>query len=111
MYAELEGIAAGAQRKHDEVTGEGNSEDYDISLLDIIALNARSEIALGGIGDGCTSLSWAIDDDGERRQILAQNWDWTKDVGKNLVLVSIEKPGKPKIWMVTEVSQFGSCIP
>ena len=38
-----------------------------------------------------------------RRQILAQNWDWTESVGENLAMVSISRPGKPKIWMVIEV--------
>lgn len=92
LYTELEGIAAG-------VGGE-------VTLLDIVALNARSEIALannkGGLDDGCTSLAWTLSGG---RQVLAQNWDWTEDVGQNLALVSIEQPGtgKPKIWMVAEV--------
>lgn len=35
--------------------------------------------------------------------ILAQNWDWTKRVKGNCVLMSVAQIGKPKIWMVTEV--------
>lgn len=92
LYTELEGIAAGA--------------GGEVTLLDIVALNARSEIALAnnrvGLGDGCTSLAWALPDG---RQVLAQNWDWMEEVAQNLALVSIEQPGtrKPKIWMVLVV--------
>ena len=108
LWTEMEGIASGV------AAGEKASEE-EVTLLDIVALNARSEIALADgssragrtdgsaaeVSDGCTSLAWALPDG---RQVLAQNWDWTDAVGKNLVFVSIEQPGKPKIWMVTEVS-------
>ena len=74
-----------------------------VQLLDIVALNSRSEIALGLLNDGCTSLAWTFKSESPHKQVLAQNWDWTEDVGKNLALVSIEQKGKPKIWMMTEV--------
>ena len=90
LYSEIEGIAAGV--------GDG------VDLLDIIALNARSEIALSTFDDGCTSLAWTIkDESASHHQFLGQNWDWTPAVGKNLAMASITKPGKPKIWMVIEV--------
>ena len=88
LYEEMEAIAAGAH------------------VLDIVALNCRSEIALGLFSDGCTSLAWSSKDAfGSDRTILAQNWDWTARVKKNLVMMSIEQEGKPKIYMITEVSQ------
>ena len=79
-----------------------------VDVLDIVALNARSEIALGQWDDGCTSLAWRIREDGSgsERQLLGQNWDWRVGVGKNLAMMSIEQDGKPKIWMVTEVNLF-----
>ena len=86
VHVEMQGIADGA----------------GLHLLDIVALNCRSEIALGHFSDGCTSLGWKLRKDGGE-VILAQNWDWTKRVKENLVFMSIEQPGKPKIWMVTEV--------
>ncbi|KAL5514130.1 hypothetical protein ACEPAG_2891 [Sanghuangporus baumii] len=93
LYSEIQGIAKGA----------------DVPLIEIIALNARSEIALGTLDDGCTSLAWTLEEgaSGKKRQILAQNWDWTEEVGKNLVMASIDKPGKPKIWMVMEPGIVG----
>ncbi|KAI0684000.1 AAT-domain-containing protein [Cytidiella melzeri] len=75
----------------------------DVDITDIIALNARSEIALGQWDDGCTALSWKLAD----KQILAQNWDWRTAVGKNLALVSIRQEGKPDIWMVIEPGIVG----
>lgn len=84
IFAEIEGIAEGS----------------GLGVLDIVALNCRSEIALGMFGDGCTSLGWKTEKEGV---VLGQNWDWTAKVKRNLVLMSIEQPKKPKIWMVTEV--------
>ncbi|KAI0090801.1 AAT-domain-containing protein [Irpex rosettiformis] len=80
--------------------GVGTSE---VDILDIVALNARSEIALGQWDDGCTALSWKL----ENKQILAQNWDWRTSVGKNLALASICQDDKPDIWMVIEPGIIG----
>lgn len=84
LYAEMKGIAEGAE----------------LDILDIVALNCRSEIALGKFSDGCTTLCWKKNDDA---RVLSQNWDWTQTVKKNLAMVSIEQTGKPTIYMVTEV--------
>lgn len=84
LYAEMEGIAEGAE----------------LDVLDIVALNCRSEIALGKFSDGCTTLCWKKNDNA---RVLSQNWDWTATVMKNLAMVSIEQAGKPTIYMVTEV--------
>lgn len=84
VYTEMEGIAQGA----------------GLDILDIVALNSRSEIALGLFSDGCSSLGWKRSDE----VLLAQNWDWTSRVKSNCVLMSIKQENKPAIWMVTEVS-------
>ncbi|KAI5117696.1 hypothetical protein M0805_007765 [Coniferiporia weirii] len=102
LYREIEGIAAGVQVG----VGDGDGGLEGVTLLDILALNARSEIALGTLDDGCTSLAWALKGN-SHRQVLAQNWDWTEDVGKNLAMASITQPGKPKIWMVIEPGIVG----
>lgn len=49
------GVADGAQR----------------DILDIIALNVRTEITFGQFTDGCTSLYWRD----EQHTFLGQNWD------------------------------------
>ncbi|KAH9949315.1 AAT-domain-containing protein [Amylocystis lapponica] len=94
LLEEMRGIADGVGQ--DGVT---------VTLLDIVALNSRSEIALGKWDDGCTSLAWELRD--PARQILAQNWDWRTDVGENLAMVSIKQAQKPDIWMVTEPGIVG----
>ncbi|KAJ5594784.1 uncharacterized protein N7459_000992 [Penicillium hispanicum] len=88
LYAEMEAIAEGAE----------------LDILDIVALNCRSEIALGKFSDGCTSLSWKKN---ENSRVLCQNWDWKPCVSKNLARVSIEQAGKPKIYMITEAGIVG----
>jgi isopenicillin-N N-acyltransferase-like protein len=93
LYDEMRGIADG-------YSGAGK-----LGVLDVIALNSRSEIALGMFSDGCTSVAWRIEnaEGGKRKQYLCQNWDWSKEVKENLAIMSIERDGKPKIVMVTEV--------
>ena len=100
LLEEMRGVADGVQ--------EAKASADPVDVLDIIALNARSEIALGQWDDGCTSLAWHIRTSGTEKQILGQNWDWRESVGKNLAMVSIERAGKPKIWMVTEVPHLTS---
>lgn len=82
---------------------EAIAEGADLDILDIVALNCRSEIALGKFSDGCTALSWKKN---EGARVLSQNWDWTTTVKKNLAMISIEQIGKPTIYMVTEVSAW-----
>ncbi|RPD57838.1 AAT-domain-containing protein [Lentinus tigrinus ALCF2SS1-7] len=104
LLEEMKGIADGVQKAK---TSTASADEVVVDVLDIIALNARSEIALGQWDDGCTSLAWHIRTPGTEKQILAQNWDWREAVGKNLAMVSIERVGKPKIWMVTEPGIVG----
>ncbi|KAF5361406.1 hypothetical protein D9758_006233 [Tetrapyrgos nigripes] len=80
------------------------AEGADLDVLDIVALNTRSEIALGLFSDGCTSLGWKYTDN---EVLLCQNWDWVPSVKENLVMMSIDQPGKPKIWMLTEAGLVG----
>lgn len=109
LLEEMQGIADGvmdleSQKPNglhytDDVDGE--IRHHDVGLLDILALNARSEIALSKWDDGCTSVAWKLP---SGVQLLAQNWDWRVSIGENLAMVSIAQPEKPKIWMVTEVN-------
>jgi isopenicillin-N N-acyltransferase-like protein len=54
-HEEMQGIADGAGKE----------------LLDIVAINVRTEINFGLFSDGCTALSWHT----EKRAWLGQNWD------------------------------------
>jgi isopenicillin-N N-acyltransferase-like protein len=54
---------------HEEMRGIADGSGRE--LLDIVALNVRTEINFGLFSDGCTSLAWKT---GERSW-LGQNWD------------------------------------
>ncbi|KAL2820700.1 acyl-coenzyme A:6-aminopenicillanic acid acyl-transferase-domain-containing protein [Aspergillus granulosus] len=88
-YEEMEGIAQGSGR----------------SLLDIVALNVRTEIAFGCFSDGCTALSWQS----EKHSFLAQNWDWQSSQKQNLIVLEIypSSTAQPSIKMVTEAGIIG----
>ncbi|GAA6060359.1 hypothetical protein JCM10212_004543 [Sporobolomyces blumeae] len=94
LYREMEGIAQGS----------GND------VLDIVALNVRSEIGLATPVtpiDGCTSFGWR---DSEGVQWSAQNWDWKASAARSLVMLDIRAyaPTKrPRIRMMTEAGVIG----
>ncbi|EME86512.1 uncharacterized protein MYCFIDRAFT_88844 [Pseudocercospora fijiensis CIRAD86] len=93
FLVEMGGIAKGAR----------------VPLVDVIAINVRTEITFGlwnqakSTSDGCTALSWKTNDGA----FLAQNWDWMEEQKPNLVLLTIRQHGKPTIKMVTEAGLIG----
>jgi isopenicillin-N N-acyltransferase-like protein len=54
---------------HEEMRGIADGAGRD--LLDIVALNVRTEINFGLFSDGCTALAWHT----EQHSWLGQNWD------------------------------------
>jgi isopenicillin-N N-acyltransferase-like protein len=54
---------------HEEIRGIADGAGKE--LLDIFAINVRTEITFGMFSDGCTALAWQTDN----RSWLAQNWD------------------------------------
>ncbi|KAH6625618.1 peptidase C45 acyl-coenzyme A:6-aminopenicillanic acid acyl-transferas-like protein [Boeremia exigua] len=94
-YEEMEGIAEGA----------------GVGVLDVVALNVRTEIRFG-MGGGCTALGWRVggnegEGDGEGRVWLAQNWDWDTAQKENLIITRITQPGLPTLIQVTEAGIIG----
>ncbi|KAI2602480.1 AAT-domain-containing protein [Hypoxylon sp. NC1633] len=94
----------------------GIADGANISFLDILALNVRSEINFGlfsdtskGIidvpSDGCTSLGWLTGS----KSFLCQNWDWLVEQGPNIIVCHITHTGTniPNILMVTEAGIIG----
>ncbi|OJJ50301.1 hypothetical protein ASPZODRAFT_59106 [Penicilliopsis zonata CBS 506.65] len=97
-YEEMCGIAAGAE----------------IPVLDVVALNVRSEITFGLFvqdaaaapeSDGCTSLSLQT----ATTSLIGQNWDWRQDQAPNLIVCRISQPGSgiPDFAMITEAGIIG----
>jgi isopenicillin-N N-acyltransferase-like protein len=89
---EIRGVAEGSGFAHDE----------------ILALNARSEIALSArMVDGCTAF--AAFGRAARRDttVLAQNWDWRPSLRESMVVLLLDQPGKPSLTMLTEAGIVG----
>lgn len=94
MIEEMEGIAIGA----------------GVDFEDILALNARSEIALAGykgtsFSDGCTAIG--VMPPAASETIIGQNWDWKGRQKESLLLLDIHSENKPSIKMVTEGGIIG----
>ncbi|KAK5994221.1 Acyl-coenzyme A:6-aminopenicillanic-acid-acyltransferase 40 kDa form [Cladobotryum mycophilum] len=86
----------------------GVADGAGFSFLSILALNTRSEISMGLMDDGCTSVAWKTD----RFSVAGQNWDWEDPQKERLVLLHI-RPNqdnfhpKPSISQVTEAGIIG----
>lgn len=93
LIEEMEGVARGA----------------GVDFEDILALNARSEIALTSSGnkfsDGCTTV--AITEPLSADTIIGQNWDWTPSQKSGLLVLNIKSKENPEITMVTEGGIIG----
>jgi len=93
LIEEMEGVAIGA----------------GVDFEDILALNARSEIALSGnytkFADGCTAIG--VMPPISSSIIIGQNWDWKSTQAESLLYLEIEQPEKPSIKMVTEGGIIG----
>lgn len=88
----------------------GIAQGAGIDPLDVLVLNARSEIALTHAGkpvqpDGCSALSQRDPDTGA--QWLAQNWDWKGAQRDAIIHMTLRAPDKPAISMVTEAGIIG----
>lgn len=86
---------------HEEM--QGIADGAGIGLLDIVAVNVRTEINFGLFSDGCTSLAWHT----EKRAYLCQNWDWMNAQKENLIVTKITQAGKPTINQITEAGIIG----
>ncbi|SFE86649.1 C45 family autoproteolytic acyltransferase/hydolase [Alteribacillus iranensis] len=89
---------------------QGVADGAGLVFEDILALNARSEIALTGnahtsFSDGCTSFSTCspLTED----TIIGQNWDWKGTQKDSLLMLNIEREDRPNILMITEGGIIG----
>jgi len=89
---------------------QGVADGSGVDFTDILALNARSEIALAGDGespfvDECTSIG--VSSPLVADTIIGQNWDWIEQQKNNLLLLKIERENMPNIVMITEAGIIG----
>jgi isopenicillin-N N-acyltransferase-like protein len=107
LLAEMQGIADGAGRR----------------LLEIVALNARTEL-LGGVSSGqhpafaeatgrnkargvpelteCTTMAALPGATASNTTLLAQTWDWLRSQRKACVVLRVKEPGCPDLLTLTE---------
>src|SRR5699024_6586095 len=89
---------------------EGVAKGAGVDFEDILALNARTEIALGSYGkkpfsDGCTAFATMPPTGADT--IISQNWGWKGTQTKSLLLMEMHIPNKPVVTMVTEGGMIG----
>ncbi|EKJ77861.1 hypothetical protein FPSE_01954 [Fusarium pseudograminearum CS3096] len=93
----------------------GLADGAGVDILDIIALNVRTEITFSLYTDdpttpiqtdGCTGVAYRQPNG---QMLLAQNWDWQPKQAPNLLICHISQPGTdmPNISMVTEAGVIG----
>ncbi|QQK75770.1 hypothetical protein HUG15_09460 [Salicibibacter cibarius] len=89
---------------------QGVADGAGLELEDVLALNARSEIALTGdahtsFSDGCTSIG--VSPPLTSDTIIGENWDWKGAQKDSLLLLQIKQENKPNIMMITEGGIIG----
>ncbi|HWO78522.1 MAG TPA: C45 family peptidase [Bacillus sp. (in: firmicutes)] len=84
---------------------DGLARGAAVQFEDILALNARSEIALVTSPDGCTAFS--LTNPKTSTTWLAQNWDWKGLQINSLVHLKIEQKGLPTLEFITEAGIIG----
>jgi isopenicillin-N N-acyltransferase-like protein len=93
LVEEIQGIAEGAGR----------------AFEDIFLLNARSEILFNpqALAQECTSLAALPEATGNDEMLLAQNWDWYREVVNCQVMLKIgPRADKPALITFTEAGQL-----
>ena len=87
----------------------GIAEGAGVDLLDIAALNARTEIMFAQLKDAqeCTTLSLMSPATEGGRVIAAQNWDFYRQLRDSLVILHVHQENKPNFVMVSEAGMIG----
>ncbi|APY86980.1 acyl-coenzyme A--6-aminopenicillanic-acid-acyltransferase form [Streptomyces alfalfae] len=108
----------------------GIADGAGVTLLDVLALNARGEViydrsfadmaeaspaaaeASPGAADeepaeGCTSFAAYGAASGDGHVYAGQNWDWRAGVADTVVMIRVVQPPKPTLIMQVEAGQIG----
>ena len=89
---------------------QGIASGSGLSLEDVIAINARSELLYSNSakdGEGCTAVAVMPERTACGRLLMGQNWDYTPLAAGALVMLRISQQNKPEILMVTEAGMVG----
>lgn len=89
----------------------GIADGANVDILDIAALNARTEIMFskpeGADAQECTTLSLLPPATKDGRVIAAQNWDFSALLCPCIVIVHYRQEEKPNFMMVAEAGMIG----
>lgn len=86
----------------------GIAEGANVDLLDIAALNARTEIMFAQLdAQECTTLSLLPPATEGGRVIAAQNWDFYRQLRDSMVILHVHQENKPNFVMVSEAGMIG----
>ena len=89
---------------------KGVAEGAGVDFLDILALNARSELVLQGAegqSDGCTAIAVTPEKSKTGDVLIGQNWDWKSTQRDACIILKIRQNNKPDIFMITEAGIIG----
>jgi isopenicillin-N N-acyltransferase-like protein len=85
----------------------GIADGAGCDLVEIVFLNARSELMRMLHEGECTALAAEPEVTDRGQVLLGQNWDWYTAVESEPILLRIRQPGKPEILTLTEAGQVG----
>ena len=94
---------------------KGVAEGAGLEFLEIVALNARTELTFSCLPNalkessagGCTSFGLMPEVTASGHVLLGQNWDWRAEALHTSVVLQIEQVEKPNIVMHAEAGTIG----
>jgi isopenicillin-N N-acyltransferase-like protein len=96
LMRELEGIAAGAKQR----------------LEDVVAVNCRTEILYGSLSGTkpateCTTIVALPEATKDGNILVGKNWDWRNPCVDIVVVLKVRQTGKPALTMIVEAGMVG----
>jgi len=109
-------IAARIERVAPEALEEmqGIAEGCGVSLDEIVAINARTELLYGGFGnpaaavdpDGCTGAIVLPPASADAHLLHVQNWDWRDECAETCVVLRIDPAQGPRMLIFVEAGML-----
>jgi isopenicillin-N N-acyltransferase-like protein len=90
---------------------EGIAEGAAVTLADVLAINARTEIMFGVTGHAaaaeCTAFYVGPSASADGHVLLGQNWDYFPEAGRTAILVEVDQGDRPSFVMLAEAGLVG----
>jgi len=101
-------IAAYDEQVLEEI--DGIAEGADLSVDDVLAINARTELMFGlagGMTPECTAFYVGPSASADGHVLLGQNWDYYPGASASTILVEVEQRDRPSFVMLAEAGLVG----